>query len=613
MKSKILTILIIICAGFFISCDNPLSSIDSNDVIITGSLSSSESTIGETGTVSFSFKAVSDDIKNLTSSAQEENSRLFFFINTYEINIKDSNGDVLGTFSGSSSSMFGSAVIASVANIPYGSGYSAEVKVYNPDVSSIEPVLLGTSSDFDLGRENVSVSVYLFPFNAVSLTDGYSEDIELVTCVYDYQDSHDFASTGGEYWYSVTPEAFPVTFTMTPDSESAPYFIAWDSDGISSDGSTDDYVLTGQYGDQVVVTALGMDIGKTYYIGVVLFSEVKESHELLFEFDNGTPFPGDVYEPNNGYDDAYEITAGTDYFPNFNYTGDYDYYKIDISEGSTYMIDPAPYGTASSSLYVFLLDEVEEYISSVSQSDTDGDGYQESGYLATYTGEMRIGFYGTFGDYSFTVIENTHPTASFTYTPSPAETDMPVLFDGTSSTDADDTIVSWIWDFGDGSSDSGESVSHIYTEVSEYLVSLTCTDSAGATSTTLQKVVVNSVSNYAPSADAGPDQNLDTDVDGTVVYLDGSGSTDTLPGTIAGYNWMFYSYPEGCWSPDFSLYGSNTVSAYFDIDDVGGDPDLNGELEYELLLIVTDDGGATSFDFVTINVTGSGSLNIIVE
>lgn len=59
-----------------------------------------------------------------------------------------------------------------------------------------------------------------------------------------------------------------------------------------------------------------------------------------------------------------------------------------------------------------------------------------------------------------------------------------ILFDGSASTDGDGTIVSWEWDFDDGSKDTGETVTHTFSEPGFYQVSLTVTDDDGATNTT---------------------------------------------------------------------------------------------------------------------------------
>ncbi|MFO8078334.1 MAG: PKD domain-containing protein [Thermoplasmatota archaeon] len=57
-----------------------------------------------------------------------------------------------------------------------------------------------------------------------------------------------------------------------------------------------------------------------------------------------------------------------------------------------------------------------------------------------------------------------------------------VMFSAADSYDEDGTIVSFEWDFGDGYTDSGETVEHRYDSTGTYLVTLTVTDEDGATS-----------------------------------------------------------------------------------------------------------------------------------
>jgi PKD repeat protein len=58
-----------------------------------------------------------------------------------------------------------------------------------------------------------------------------------------------------------------------------------------------------------------------------------------------------------------------------------------------------------------------------------------------------------------------------------------VTFDASASSDPDGSIVSYEWDFDDGSTDSGEIVTHKYSEQGDYTAILTVTDNDGAKDT----------------------------------------------------------------------------------------------------------------------------------
>lgn len=70
-----------------------------------------------------------------------------------------------------------------------------------------------------------------------------------------------------------------------------------------------------------------------------------------------------------------------------------------------------------------------------------------------------------------------------------ARVGVEVEFDGTSST-APGTITSYEWDFGDGTTGSGDVVTHTYDEIGEYTVTLTVTDDGDVSGTTESSVAV---------------------------------------------------------------------------------------------------------------------------
>jgi len=79
---------------------------------------------------------------------------------------------------------------------------------------------------------------------------------------------------------------------------------------------------------------------------------------------------------------------------------------------------------------------------------------------------------------------NGTPVPSFFVSPSSPHERESALFDGSASKDSDGKIVSYLWNFGDGStSASGPTTTHVYGVAGSYQVTLTVTDDRGLSST----------------------------------------------------------------------------------------------------------------------------------
>jgi PKD repeat protein len=146
----------------------------------------------------------------------------------------------------------------------------------------------------------------------------------------------------------------------------------------------------------------------------------------------------------------------------------------------------------------------------------------------------------------------------------------PVAFSGGSSTtDPGKSITSYSWDFGDGSTGTGSSPSHVYTAAGTYLVKLTVTDSAGNSDTSTETMtVVGPTASFTTSGGQVPP--------GTPVSFDGTGSSrSSVTGApIQTYAWTFGDGAGGT--------GSTTAHTY----PVPG--------AYTVQLTVTDADGAFS-------------------
>jgi len=135
-----------------------------------------------------------------------------------------------------------------------------------------------------------------------------------------------------------------------------------------------------------------------------------------------------------------------------------------------------------------------------------------------------------------TGVDITPPEASFTSSPESPEEGETVTFDASASDDTDGTIDSYSWNFDDGNTGSGETVSHSYTSAGTYNVTLTVIDNDSLTDTDSQTITVSPPGKEAPEASFSFSPSS-PEVDETVAF-DASGSSDA-DGTIANYVWDF--------------------------------------------------------------------------
>jgi hypothetical protein len=85
---------------------------------------------------------------------------------------------------------------------------------------------------------------------------------------------------------------------------------------------------------------------------------------------------------------------------------------------------------------------------------------------------------------------NQSPTASFTFSPTAPVTQETVIFDASASTDPEGALTEYAWDFGDGQTASGISVSHNYMAEGDFQVTLTVSDAGQLSDSITQTVTV---------------------------------------------------------------------------------------------------------------------------
>ena len=105
--------------------------------------------------------------------------------------------------------------------------------------------------------------------------------------------------------------------------------------------------------------------------------------------------------------------------------------------------------------------------------------------------------------------------------PSSIAVGAPGTFDASASSGATGQIVSWRWDFGDGSVAEGPVVEHTYEKPGAYVVRLAIETDATAAACDVAEVKHQVVANAQPVAEAGDDRLVGVNQE---VLFDGSAS-----------------------------------------------------------------------------------------
>ena len=185
---------------------------------------------------------------------------------------------------------------------------------------------------------------------------------------------------------------------------------------------------------------------------------------------------------------------------------------------------------------------------------------------------------------------NQPPVAVMTADPATGSVPLEVHFDGSQSHDDDGEVVTYRWNFGDGQTATGSSVTHVYQSGGTFTAKLTAIDDGGKAGTATTRIVVT---NLPPSAhfDATPTTG-DTPLD---VTFDPSDSHDE-DGQIITYEWDFGDGTTMTKTTDETFTHTYTGSG-----------------DFTVALTVTDNGGMSDTAATTVSAEDPNTLARLLQ
>ena len=185
-----------------------------------------------------------------------------------------------------------------------------------------------------------------------------------------------------------------------------------------------------------------------------------------------------------------------------------------------------------------------------------------------------------------TIVVPSNLQPRFTFAPATPGERQTVLFDGSSSTAPNNNpIVSYLWDFDDGTTASGQTVGHAFNAADTYIVQLTVSDALGRTAQTSQGITVSP--SAAPSASFvfSPEEPGV----GSAVLFNALTSTAAVGRQIVAYSWDFGD-PNATANNPNSASGAQTSHRFTRAG------------TFSVTLTVTDDLGRTGTSSVSVTV-----------
>ncbi|MCW3985053.1 MAG: PKD domain-containing protein, partial [Candidatus Bathyarchaeota archaeon] len=427
-------------------------------------------------------------------------------------------------------------------------------------------------------------TVYTNDAIAFNASESYDSDGNIVSYFWDFGDGTNTTGAIVEHSY-VDDGNYTVTLTVTDD-----------------DGATDSTSATKTVLNRAPVASF-TESAETVYTGEAITFNASDSYDpdgvivsYFWDFSDGTNATGAIVEHTYADDGNYTVTLTVT---------DDDGATASTSATKTVLNSPPVAFFTESAETAYTSETITFNASGSYDSDGTivsyfwdfGDGMNATGVVVEYA-------YAQDGNYTVTLtvtdndgatntatstktVLNRPPVAIFTESAETVLTGETIYFNASQSYDLDGWIVSYFWDFGDGTNATGVVVEHTYSDNGVYTVTLTVTDDDNDTATT---TATKTVLNRPPVASFT--ESAETMYTGEIIYFSASGSYDA-DGTIVSYFWDF--------GDGSNATGVTTQHAYAD------------DGNYTITLTVTDDDGVSSSTSATKTVLNSPPVAFFTE
>lgn len=211
----------------------------------------------------------------------------------------------------------------------------------------------------------------------------------------------------------------------------------------------------------------------------------------------------------------------------------------------------------------------------------------DGSYTATLTVTDNAGAEDSDSDVIDSISASHYPTARYDVDVDSGPAPLTVSFDASTSSDPDNDIINYFWQFGDGDNASGVTTSHTYTVPGSYDVQMLATDSASQGDVADVRTITVQGPNTLPTAAFTVDVNSGTSP--VTVNFDATTSSDS-DGSVVGYGWDF--------GDGFQGSGASTTHTYF------------ADGTHTAILTVTDDRGGQHSVSHDISVAASGGVTL---